>query len=82
MACGLPIVAFDVGGSRDILGSKQQRFIVERGDLEGFVSCVMELVQQPHLSPALAEENLKIVKHFSTEQVANMFIQRIVEGYE
>jgi glycosyltransferase involved in cell wall biosynthesis len=82
MACGLTIVAFDVGGSRDILGPKQQRFIVQRGDLEGFVSCVTELVQQPHLSPALAEENLKIVKHFSTEQVANMFIQRVVEGYE
>jgi glycosyltransferase involved in cell wall biosynthesis len=79
MACGLPIVAFDVGGIRDILGSKQQRFVVRRGDLEAFVSRVMECVQQPELRRALSEENLQTVQRFSTKRVAHMFIQRIVE---
>jgi glycosyltransferase involved in cell wall biosynthesis len=79
MACGLPIVAFDVGGIRDILGSKQQRFVVRRGDLEAFVSRVMECVQQPELRRALSIENLQTVQRFSTKRIAHMFIQRIVE---
>jgi glycosyltransferase involved in cell wall biosynthesis len=82
MACGLPIVAFDVGGIRDIIGQKQQRFVVQRSDLEAFVSGVIELVQQPDLRAALSEENLQSVQRFSTKQVANMFIQRVVESRE
>jgi glycosyltransferase involved in cell wall biosynthesis len=80
MACGLPIVAFDVGGIRDILGSKQQRFVVGRGDLEAFVSRVMECVQQPELRRELSEENLQMVQRFSTDRVAQMFVEKIVLG--
>jgi glycosyltransferase involved in cell wall biosynthesis len=82
MASGSPIVAFDVGGTMELLGPKQQRFVVRRGDLEAFISCITELVQQPDLRRELSEENLRTVPRFSTKQVANMFIQRIVEGGE
>jgi glycosyltransferase involved in cell wall biosynthesis len=82
MACGLPIVAFDVGGTRDILGHEQQKFVVRRSDLEAFVSGIIELVQQPNLRAALSEENLQSVQRFSTKHVANMFVQQIVENRE
>jgi glycosyltransferase involved in cell wall biosynthesis len=78
MACGLPVVAFDVGGVRDILGPKQQEFVVPRGNLEAFVSRAIELIQQPNLRQALAEENLQNVQRYSTERVARMFVERIV----
>jgi glycosyltransferase involved in cell wall biosynthesis len=78
MACGLPVVAFDVGGVRDILGPKQQEFVVPRGNLEAFVSRAIELIQQPNLRQALAEENLQNVQRYSMERVARMFVERIV----
>lgn len=78
MACGLPIVAFDVGGIRDILGPKQQEFVVPRGDVEAFVSRTVDLIRQPELRQALAQENRQEVQRFSTERVAKMFVERIV----
>jgi glycosyltransferase involved in cell wall biosynthesis len=80
MASGLPVVAFDVGGVRDILGPKQQEFVVRRGDVEAFVSRAIELIQQPNLRQVLAEENLQNVQRYSTERVARMFIERIVKA--
>ena len=78
MACGLPVVTFDVGGVRDILGPKQQEFVVPRGDVEAFVSRVVNLIRQPELRQALAQENRQEVQRFSTERVAKMFVERIV----
>ena len=80
MTCGLPVVTFDAGGVRDILGPKQQEFVVPRRDLEAFVSRTAKLFRQPELCQTLAEENLREVQRFSTERVAQMFVERIVEA--
>ncbi len=78
MASGLPAVAFDVGGVRDIVGPEQQAFVVARGDVEALASQASLLVRQPELRSVLAQENLRQVERFSPERVAHMFVERIV----
>jgi glycosyltransferase involved in cell wall biosynthesis len=78
MACGLPIAAFDVGGVRDILGPLQQDCVVPRGDLEALSATIRRLATDPHLCERLCQENLREVRRFSTDEVARMFVERIV----
>lgn len=78
MAAGLPVVAFDVGGVRDILGDRQQRFVVSPGDTASFAARIADLLASPTLRTELGSENLDRVQLFDTPNVAEMFVDRIV----
>ena len=80
MACGLPIVAFDVGGVRDIVHLGQLPFVVPRGDVEGLVDKALMLLNNHDLRAEQAKLGLYRVKRYSTERVARMFVERIVFG--
>lgn len=78
MACGLPIAAFDVGGVRDILGPLQQLFVVPRGDVEALAGAIRRLAADRALCERLGQENRREVLRFSTDEVAKMFVDRVV----
>jgi glycosyltransferase involved in cell wall biosynthesis len=73
MAHGLPIVATDAGGTRDILGPAQQQYIVDRQDGEAFGKAVSRLIHSPVDLSELASENIETVTRFSTTEVALMY---------
>lgn len=79
MASGLPVVLFDAGGVRDLLGPRQQRFVVPPGDLDTFAQLLHELTVTPKLRSELGAENLQQVQRFSSDRVVEMFVDRIVE---
>ncbi|MFX1343436.1 MAG: glycosyltransferase family 4 protein [Promethearchaeota archaeon] len=80
MACGIPIVAFDVGGVRDILAPEQFPFIIPRGDIQSLVNKAITLLNDPSLRAEQARLGVCKVRHYSTERVARMFVERIVYG--
>lgn len=73
MARGVPIVATDAGGTRDLLGPLQQRYVFSRDDAEGFARGVCDLLGSPALREDLASENLMQVRRFATPAVAHMY---------
>jgi glycosyltransferase involved in cell wall biosynthesis len=77
MACGLPCIAFDVGGIREIVGPLQRRFVVPADDIDSFVEAAVELGRNQDLREMLRAENLESVRRFDTKQVARMFVERI-----
>lgn len=77
MASGLPVVATDVGGTRDIIGQEQRKFIVDKDDKDGFRECVLRLMKDEALRKQLSDENKEFVKKYSTEAVAAMYIKEI-----
>lgn len=78
MACGLPVVAFDIGGVRDILGPLQQEFIIAREDIDALAAGAATILADAALARRLRAENLDHVRRFATERVAEMFVHRIV----
>ena len=80
MASGLVFVAFDVGGVKDIVSEKQLDFVVPRGNVELFAERLLCLLEYAHLRKELAVDGLKRVQRFSTERVAEMFVQKVVLG--
>jgi glycosyltransferase involved in cell wall biosynthesis len=73
MARGLPIVATDAGGTRDLVGPLQDRFIIDRDNPEALAAAVVSLLARPALRESLSSENLEQVKRFSTPAVAAMY---------
>lgn len=77
MACGLPVIATDAGGTIDIFGNMQQKYIVKREDPTMFKEKLKEVTGDAELRSQLSKENLSRVKRFSTETVSDMYIERI-----
>ena len=77
MACGLPIVTTDAGGIEDVLGSIQKEFMVDKNDRDAFVSRLTALVKDQKVRMNCQEENLKEVRKYDTEQIADMYIKNL-----
>ncbi|RWN55626.1 glycosyltransferase family 4 protein [Mesorhizobium sp.] len=82
MAMGLPIVATDAGGTRDLFGEKQQAFIVSRDDPAAFAAKLVDLVSDPIKRSELAQENLARVQRYSTKAVARMYNSKLLSVLE
>jgi glycosyltransferase involved in cell wall biosynthesis len=59
MAAGLPVVSLDGKGNRDLIEDGQNGFIVNQGDHERFVHCILQLIEDPSLYERLQTEGFK-----------------------
>lgn len=79
MASGLPVVTTDAGGIRDIVGKSQSEYMVPKEGREAFAQKLVQLAQSESIRKSLSTENLHTVQRFSTEAVADMYINAIFE---
>ena len=77
MASGLPIVTTNAGGTNDLVGKLQKKYVVDIKNREEFSKKLIELINNENKMLLLGKENLKKVKRFSTENVAKMYIKEI-----
>lgn len=77
MAAGLPIVTTDAGGTAQLLGDKQRRFLVDKSQPEAFVEAAVDLIKSPECWLDLSRENKAVVERFSTPAVASMYMNTI-----
>lgn len=80
MAMGIPFVATDVGGVKEICTDLQKRFIVPAGDSPLFSSRVVELLNSESFQNQLKKEGLEKVKEFSIPVVRKHFLEKILHG--
>lgn len=73
MAAGLPIVTTDAGGTAQLLGQAQTRFVVDRDRPQAFADKALELLHSPAEWAPLGQENRQVVRRFSTPEVATMY---------
>jgi len=78
MAAGVPFVATDVGGIRDITSRGQQRFLVQPGDVDGFSKMVLKLLEDHRLRTVLSEEGHVHVMKYDLEHVAKIFLEAVL----
>lgn len=74
MACGLPIVSTDAGGTVDLFGPLQRQFVIDVDDRELLAKKLATMVDSAEMRESCIIENLKRVEKYSTKQVAKMYI--------
>lgn len=77
MAMGVPFVANDVGGVRDILTERQLEFITPIGDVNAFSQRVIDILNNDKLRNNLKAEGFAKVTEFDKHAVAEMFADMI-----
>lgn len=75
MAMGVPYVAFDVGAVREISSETAQKFLVKPDDIEKFVYKIESLLSDKKIYDKFRKEELKKVKEYSLDKIAEKFIK-------
>ena len=70
LACGKPVVAFDVDGAREVCIDGETGFLVRAGDANGLANAVIRLLQDTELANRMAAQGRNLVKErFSEERM-------------
>ncbi|HLO69050.1 MAG TPA: glycosyltransferase family 4 protein [Holophaga sp.] len=71
-ACGLPLIATDHPGCREIVRPERNGFLIPAGDPEAIAQAVLSLVSRPDTVESMGRESRRIaVEEFSFEHVFN-----------
>ena len=71
LACGVPVVATDVGGIRDYL-AEDCGFLVAPGDTSGYVDCLLSVLSSPEKRALMSKAARSRGERFSWANVAAM----------
>jgi len=70
LACGKPVVAFDVDGAREVCVDGETGFLLRAGDANGLANAVIRLLQDRELANRMAMQGRNLVKErFSEERM-------------
>ena len=69
MACGVPIVASDIRGNRDLIDSDRGGWLVPAGDAEGLAKGIVHALESRSEWDKIRDYNLEKIQHYSTEAV-------------
>jgi glycosyltransferase involved in cell wall biosynthesis len=82
--CHLPVVAYDVGGIREVIFNGKNGFLEKPGDWQGLATRMVELIQQPSLHytmknfndqldnfdiPTMINQHLELYRNFSSDSL-------------
>jgi glycosyltransferase involved in cell wall biosynthesis len=73
MAAGVPVLASDADGPRDILADGQQGFLVPPGDVAGLAARLGDLVASRELRVAMGKRGLEKAKEFDGNHVLRQY---------
>ena len=74
MACGLPIVASDVGGNREIVQPPQCGLIVPARDPQAMAAAYLELLRDPHRRTQMGQAaRRRVVAQFSLQAMVAQY---------
>lgn len=78
MACGVPFVATDVGGTRDILSEEQKKYLVPVGNLDLFCQKLIELLRDKNEQNQLSHVGKIRALSYDLKVVVPIFINQIL----
>jgi glycosyltransferase involved in cell wall biosynthesis len=79
LACGRPVVAFDVDGSREVCRDGETGFLIRAEDSAGLAGAVIRLLQDKSLATRLGAKGREVVREEFSEE---LMVRRIHELYQ
>jgi glycosyltransferase involved in cell wall biosynthesis len=75
LASGLPIIATDTGGTKELLNDGENGFIIKMKNSADIVEKIEELLKNKELGQKMALESRKMAENFSWEKVASQYAE-------
>ena len=78
-ACGVPVIASNVGGIPEIVKDKETGFLIPPGNALSIAETVLMLCEHPSLREELSKNALKISTYYSKERLAEEYEKVFLE---
>lgn len=78
MACGIPVIASDIGGLKDIVKNGKTGYLVDPDDINAWKEKISRLVRDAALRKKMGANAIKEAKKYSPEKIA----RRVEEVYK
>jgi spore coat protein SA len=77
MACGVPVIATDIGGMPEVIEHDRTGYLINTQNMEVELSnCVIQLLNNPHKINILGLNSVnRVLEHFTWEKSANRILQ-------
>lgn len=69
MACGLPIVAADNRGTRELIREEENGFLIKHNDILGFARAIKKIVENRKLAREMGEKGQQIAMHYDVSKI-------------
>ncbi|MFN3841527.1 MAG: glycosyltransferase [Cyclobacteriaceae bacterium] len=73
MYCKTPVVAYDVGGIREVIVNKETGWLVKKNDETGFVNAVLEVLRGDNVDRITDNAYTRVVNEFDNAVIARRF---------
>lgn len=75
MACGLPVIATQVSGTKDVMIHNQTGLLVPPGEVEALKDAMLQLLVHPELAQKMGEAaRNRVAENFSADQQADAYL--------
>lgn len=82
LSCGTPVVAFNIGGNRDLIDHKNNGYLAEEGNAKDLSIGIDWVLEHPNNSLLAKNAREKVLFNFDTEIVAQKYLQLYKSIYE
>ena len=81
MACGCVVISSDTYGGRELIKNGLNGFLVNKGDVDGFLEIIEYVIENPDLYDKIRKETAKTVKKYSWKKAAEK-MDSFLTGYQ
>lgn len=75
LGCGLPIVATDTGGTKELISDRVNGLIVKTKDSSDLAEKIEQIILNPEFEKTMAIESRKLAEKMSWQVVANQYVE-------
>jgi glycosyltransferase involved in cell wall biosynthesis len=75
LSCGTPVVAFDIGGNKDMIDHKINGYLAKPYDPDDFANGIRWILDNPNYDELRQNAREKILKEFDSKVVARKYIE-------
>ena len=75
MSCGTPVIGGNVGGTKELIKSGKNGFLVNPGDYKDLADKISILLDDDSIRKKFIENGLEMVKEFSAEKMVDKILK-------
>ena len=75
MAVGLPVIATDIPGTREMISDGINGRLVPPGNIIALADAIITLIEDPQMREKFSKAGKEAVKQFSIEEIAKAYLQ-------
>ena len=75
MALGIPCVATDVSGVRDLITDKENGYVVPVGDRDALINAMLKLIESCELQKLFADSSISVVEKYDKQKIFDKWLE-------